>query len=64
MGGIRYGSRWEHEALMDYMQAKLDEYRRTGNAEMLVDLVNFCAIETRLKTHPQHHFRAKDRGGV
>lgn len=61
MGGIRYGSEWKHKPLMDYMQKKFDLYRATGNFEMLVDLVNFCAIEGKLKTHPDHHFEAKDR---
>jgi len=61
MGGIRYGSSWKHDALMKYMQNKFDAYKATGNMEMLVDLTNFCAIETALKTHPNFHFEAKDR---
>lgn len=62
MGGIRYGSNWAHDDLMDYMQLKLTTYRETGNMEMLIDLVNFCgAIEPMLKTHPKFHFIAQDR---
>ena len=61
MGGIRYGSSWKHEALIKYMQSKFDDYKKTGNFEMLVDFVNFCAIESVLKTHPEFHFEAKDR---
>ena len=61
MVGIRYGSNWKHEKLMNYMQAKFSEYRKTGNFEMLVDLVNFCAIEGDLKTHPKFNFTPKDR---
>ena len=61
MGGIRYCSDWEHEALMKYMQQKLSEYISGGNSELLVDLVNFCAIEYALKTHKSFHFKAKDR---
>lgn len=61
MGGIRYGSDWQHEPLMEYMQKKFDAYKETGNFEMLVDLVNFVAIEGKLKTHPRFHFNALDR---
>lgn len=61
MGGIRYGSDWQHEPLMEYMQKKFDIYKQTGNYEMLVDLLNFIVIEGQLKTHPQHHFKAIDR---
>jgi hypothetical protein len=62
MGGIRYGSEWTHEALMKYMQLKFDNYKQTGNFEMLIDFLNFIPIESVLKTHPNHHFNAKDRG--
>ena len=61
MGGIRYGSEWEHEPLMKYMQAKFNSYLATGNFEMLIDLVNFCAIESVLRTHPDWHFEGEDR---
>ena len=61
MGGIRYGSEWDHEPMMKYMQKKFDTFKKTGNFEMLVDFVNFCAIEGALKTHPNFHFKAIDR---
>jgi hypothetical protein len=61
MGGIRYGSNWTHEALINYMQGKFDAYKETGNFELLVDLFNFIAIENQLKTHPKFHFNPIDR---
>jgi hypothetical protein len=61
MGGIRYGSNWNHEDLMSYMQEKFNEYKTTGNFEMLVDLFNFVVIEGQLKTHPKFNFTPKDR---
>jgi len=61
MGGIRHGSNWDHESLMDYMQGKFDAYRETGNFELLVDLFNFVAVEGQLKTHPKFHFNPLDR---
>lgn len=63
MGGIRYGSDWQYEPLMEYMQKKFDAYKETGNFEMLVDLLNFVAVEGRLRTHPRFHFNALDRSG-
>lgn len=61
MGGIRHGSDWEHEQLMNYMQKKFDAYKETGNFEMLVDFFNFIPIEGVLQTHPKYHFNAMDR---
>lgn len=61
MGGLRYGSDWTNEALMDYMQKKFDLYQETGNLEFLVDLINLSVIESALKTNPKAHFKANDR---
>jgi hypothetical protein len=61
MGGIRYGSDWQHDPLMEYMQKKFDLYKETGNFEFLIDLMNFIAIEGELQTHPEYHFNPVDR---
>jgi len=61
MGGIRYGSAWKHEALMDYVESKLRDYRKTGNAELLVDVFNLVTVEAQLKTHPNFHYKPIDR---
>jgi hypothetical protein len=61
MGGIRYHSKWRHHELIEYMQKKLDLFKTTGNFEFLCDFVNFCAIESVLKTHPNYHFNPTDR---
>jgi len=61
MGGIRYGSEWEHVPLMKYMQEKFNQYKENGNFEFLIDFTNFIAIEGVLKTHPKHHFNPLDR---
>jgi len=61
MGGIRYASEWRHDDLMNYMQSKFDEYKKTGNYEMLIDFFNLIPIEGVLKTHPNFHFKALDR---
>jgi hypothetical protein len=61
MGGMRYGGPDSHKFQMSIMQEKFNEYLKTGNYEMLVDLVNLCAVEVHYKTHPEFHFEAKDR---
>lgn len=68
MGAIRYGKSDEalqsredlYAATNKRMRMKLKAYEDTGNAEMLVDLMNYCAIEYRNKSHPNYHFKAMD----
>lgn len=63
MGSIRYfnGQHKTHEAVVSRMQAKIDTYIETGNAEMLVDLLNYCVIEFQYGHHPNFHFETVDR---
>ena len=61
MGGIRYGSNWNHKDLMNYMQSKFNIYKETGNMEMLIDFINFIAIESVLQTHSKYYFNSIDR---
>jgi hypothetical protein len=62
MGAIRYGRMADYTwpDIRRKMQTKLDTYDKTGNSEMLVDLVNYCALEFGAGTHPDHHFDALD----
>ena len=61
MGGIRYGGiDKDYQYVKRFTQNKLDLYHKTGNFEYLIDLVNCCAIEGVLKTHPDFHFKAED----
>lgn len=39
------------------LQARLAEYNKTGNTEMLLDCANYCLIEATLPFHPNAHFR-------
>ena len=61
MGGIRYGSKWNYEDLMNYIQKKFDLYKETGNLEIIIDCINLLVVESAIKTHPLFHFEAKDR---
>ena len=41
---------------------RLEEYRRTGNTELLVDAANLCMVEFVTGEHPKKHFKAADGG--
>ena len=67
MGAIRYGAmsikrKPGHTAMIiDYIQAKLNEYKDTGNTEMLVDIANLAMVEFVHSDHPNKHFKTIDR---
>ena len=39
------------------LRARLAEYERTGNTEMLIDCANYCLIEAILPSRPDAHFK-------
>ena len=61
MGGIRYGSNWEYNDLLNYIQSKLLKFNKTGNVEMLIDIINLASVMYTLQLHPNHHFKEEDR---
>jgi hypothetical protein len=62
MGSIRYGrnTNYDWDSIRSKMGTKWKTYMETGNLEMLVDMVNYCAIEFKNRTHPDSHFNALD----
>lgn len=42
------------------LDLRIEEYRRTGNTEFLVDAANFAMIEYMCPSHLGAHFRATD----
>ena len=65
-GAIRYG-RLNDKRKRKYDRissciSRLEEYRRTGNDELLVDVANFCMLEFEEGFHPNKHFRSVDDG--
>lgn len=62
MGSIRYGqsTKYPWESIKSKMETKWRTYVETGNLEMLVDMLNYCAIEFEDRTHPNSHFNALD----
>jgi hypothetical protein len=45
---------------VDKMIEYLEEYKNTGNDEILVDVANYCALEFVEGVHPNKHFNATD----
>jgi hypothetical protein len=62
MGSIRYGrsTKYEWNSIKSKMNTKWQAYIRTGNVELLVDMINYCGIEFKNRTHPSSHFEALD----
>lgn len=45
---------------LESMQQRVEEYRRTGNTEFLIDAGNFVMIEFMRPSHPQAYFQGTD----
>lgn len=71
LGSIRYGRLGSHgtrggKPLWDYVTnaiAMLQEFKATGNVELLVDSANACLLEYVDGRHPLRHFQSADGGG-
>jgi hypothetical protein len=48
---------------IDSLKKRLDAYRKTGNAEYLVDVANFAMIEFMHPAHAKAHYTATDASG-
>lgn len=67
VGGIRYETFQEKRGGNSYDYLKeadrvLQDYRQTGNLELLVDLANYCLLEFVFGCHPLRYFEATDDG--
>ena len=62
MGALRYGQLGAEGkptyARTNSMRNKLDEYDRTGNLELLVDIGNLSLCEFVESNHPNKHFHS------
>ena len=66
MGAFRYGTFIEQKTKPrnnpDGIERHLEEYRKTENAEHLVDIANLALVEFVRPSHPNFHFKAIDDG--
>lgn len=67
VGAYRYGGLYKKRPKnitifhVNYIRDKLDQYEKTGNTEMLVDIANLALVEFVVGDHPNKHFKAEDR---
>jgi hypothetical protein len=64
MGHLRYGmcGRSYYDAILSII-ARAEDYARTGNRELLVDIANLAEIEWIMPNHPHPIWDAQDCGG-
>jgi hypothetical protein len=64
MGRFRYGALRDTQRpqynRLDSIEKRLNQYRATGNDELLVDIANLCLVEFELGDHPLKHFHSAD----
>lgn len=55
-GSFRYGPPARDHNYMTRMTMELKAYRRTGNQEHLLNISNYCVLETMAPENPRFHF--------
>ena len=62
MGALRYGKinapNKPKYCRVESMVKRLNQYQKTGNLEILVDVANLCLLEFEEGNHPNKHFNA------
>lgn len=64
MGTMRYGPSAQNAKIKSgliWLKERLEEYEKTGNTELLIDIANFAKIEWMHPSHPNSHFEVVDR---
>ena len=55
-GHCRYGYADKSQRYMSRMLKTMTTYRRTGNAEYLLDIANYCVLEYLAPENPRFHY--------
>ena len=55
-GSFRYGAPARDHNYMTRMQMEMKAYKRTGNREHLLNISNYCVLETITPENPKFHF--------
>lgn len=67
VSGFKYGAVSDaypdKVSAMESLKKRLDAYKKTGNAEYLVDVANFAMIEFMHPAHAKAHYQATDAAG-
>lgn len=57
-GHVRYGKPNRRKKYMTRMGKELKAYKKTGNAEHLLNIANYCWLENQKPEHENFHFDA------
>lgn len=55
-GHVRYGLPDRKKLYLTRLKKELAAYEKTGNAEHLINVANYCILECEAPEHPKHHF--------
>lgn len=63
-GSFRYGIQLASMGTdnLAYAEVKIEQYKKTGNLESLVDAANMLRLEFKFSRHPKKHFNSGDTG--
>ncbi len=56
VGEVRYGPGKKEQKYLTRLIKELKAYKKTGNAEQLINIANYCILEWMTPEHPKHHF--------
>ena len=56
-GELRYGPGSKRQKYMTRLIKEVKAYEKTGNAEQLFNIANYCILEWIYPEHPKHHFK-------
>ena len=56
IGEIRYGSPKKEQNYMTRLIMEVKAYKRTGNREHLLNIANYCWLESEAPENKKHHF--------
>lgn len=56
VGEVRYGPAKKEQKYLTRLTKELKAYKKTGNAEQLINIANYCILEWIAPEHPKHHF--------
>lgn len=55
-GEFRYGPGKKEQRYLDRLKRELDVYDQTGNKEHLLNICNYCILESIYPQHENHHY--------
>jgi hypothetical protein len=56
VGELRYGAADKKQKYFSRLKKEVKAYEKTGNAEQLINIANYCILEWITPQHPKHHF--------